>query len=170
MSKESLKKIVLFFCVSALTSNLMTIWGLSIFSLNSSLSGTPLISNNRDLVERAPLYLSNDMRLHKKHWIIEKKIFDEYEFQAWELYAYLSAKSVSSQSLDKSEICSNWIRNGIELDTFQVKILKGSARAGYSTLSGTFKLVLIDGAEKLNTDQLVITECSTRIISIIATK
>jgi hypothetical protein len=158
--KKSLS-LVLFIlaCVAIVLFNIIPLWQTKLLSLNAFKSGKEPIVYARDLVERAPLYLSVDPRLHNKHWHIEKSIFEEYEFEEWELHAYLLAKSVSVSHQVAREKCESLISG--EGYIFDIRILKGDVISGYSQKDGKFNLIQ-NNKIGLESSNLYVVNCSEK--------
>ena len=139
-------------------SNIDRLGLVEILSLNAFNSGRESIVYARDLVERAPLYLSADPLLQNKHWYIEKSIFEEYEFEEWELRAYLLAKSVSVNPKVSQKKCEELISGGRRLSNFDIRVLKGDAASGYSQKNGKFVLVQ-NNKISLESSELYVIDC-----------
>lgn len=138
-------------------SNIERLGWVELLSLNAFNSGKESIVYARDLVERAPLYLSADPLLQNKHWHIEKSIFEEYEFEDWELRAYLLAKSVSVNPQVSQKKCEELI-SGKRLSNFDIRVLKGDATSGYSQKNGKFVLVQ-NSKISLESSELYVIDC-----------
>jgi hypothetical protein len=144
-------------CATIILFNIIRLWQVNLLSLNALKSGREPIVYARDLVERAPLYLSVDPRLHNKHWHIEKSIFEEYEFEDWELHAYLLAKSVSVSLQVSRGKCESLISGGE--NNFDIRVLKGDAISGYSQKNGKFVLIQ-NNKIGLESSELYVVDCS----------
>lgn len=132
---------IMLFCVAIVLFNVDKLAQVRLLSLDVLNSGSQSITFARDLVERAPLYLDANPRLHNKHWHIERSIFEEYEFEAWELYAYLLAQSVSVDLQVPRGKCEELKKGGAQLSNFDIRVLKGDATSGYSAKNGQFVLM-----------------------------
>lgn len=156
MQKSLSLLLLILACAAIVLFNIIPLWKVNLLSLNALKSGREPIVYARDLVERAPLYLSVDPRLHNKHWHIEKSIFEEYEFEDWELHAYLLAKSVSVSLQVSRGKCESLIGGG---DNFDIRVLKGDAISGYSQKNGKFVLIK-NNKIGLEGSELYVVDCS----------
>jgi hypothetical protein len=90
----------------------------------------------RDLIERAPIYLT--MKTEKgADWIIEKSVYEDYEFSDFELKAFMGAKSVKKIAGNLSSVCKNEINKEV-MQSIDIGVLKGNKEIGYSSLRGKF--------------------------------
>jgi hypothetical protein len=132
---------LLLLALGGIGSNIDLLRQVEVFSLNAFNSGKESIVYARDLVERAPLYLSRNPLLQNRHWNIEKSIYEEYEFQEWELHAYLLAKSVSVRPKVSQKKCEELISGALWLSYFDIRVLKGDAASGYFQKNAKFVIV-----------------------------
>lgn len=128
------------------------------FRFTLSVYGDEYFNFSNDLMERSPIY-SSSIFLPSRIWIIEENIYENLEFRDWELIAYLKAKKIIKPKSILDKNCEIIKKKSKKI--FNISILKGNKKTGYSSLNKT--IYVISNSKNLS-DKVLFYDCQSYLL------